>query len=216
MAEDAKILAPNLMLESFSTPRSGFWKEYVITAPGYRVMTPVSTTMAVGAGFIVGMLVGLLVSSLTPAGWAVWLIAVGPFAGFGYAKLVNRLIGTDGLIARGKAVRVAQGERSTLVIAAAKRNAPAYFAAAKHAAALDDIEKRLKDKGLGSAERAVLTDELDEGTEELRLILTQASLVHAAALLDPSDPAIRAAGHMTAAMYAELQEGKAASYDESS
>lgn len=216
MAEEAKIEAPNLMVEKNSTP-SRTWHEWVITAPGHRVFSPVSTTLGTAAGFVLGLLCGAALAMVTGKGWLLAAaLAAGPFLGAGYAKLVNRLVGTDGLVAKGQAVKIADVQRNQLVISAVKHNAPAYFRAVQRAVELDAIEARLAGKGLATAERAVLADELAAGTEELRLMLSRASLVHAAALLDPSDPAIRAAGHVTAAMYEELQEGKSASYDENS
>lgn len=214
MAEEAKIEAPNVMVEKNSTP-SRTWHEWVITAPGHRVFTPVSTTMGVAAGFVLGMLLGGALVMLTGQMWLmIAVMVIGPFFGAGWAKLVNRVVGTDGLVAQGKAVKLQDNDRNRLVAAAAKRNAPAYFAAARRAAELDRLEARLAGADLGSAERAVRSEELSQGAEELRLMLTNSSLVHAAALLDPNDPAIRAAGHLTAAMYAELYEGRAAAYDE--
>ena len=48
MAEEARLDALNVMREKNSTP-SRTWYEWVITAPGYWVSSPVSTTMGAAA-----------------------------------------------------------------------------------------------------------------------------------------------------------------------
>lgn len=216
MAEEGFVQSPNVLLERHA-PVTGTFYEWVIAAPGHRVLTPVSTTMGVAGGFVLAFPAGFLLGMLTGSGWLfVAALLAGPFVGAGYAKVINRLIGTDRLVAKGKAIRLPKTERNDLVVSAAKRNARGYFAAAQRAAELDALEAALDGNKLTSAERTVAFEELREGTEELRLMLSQSALRHAAALLDPSDAAIRAAGRVTAAMYEELQEGKAASYDEDS
>lgn len=208
MAEQSPVRAPHLQPDRpTGTPTS-----WTIAAPGKRLLTPASGFVGGIGGLLLGLAVGTLIGG---ENWAVItaVTAIGIALGVGYAKLVNRLTGNDALIARGMAVKIRECERNRPVVVAAERQAPAYFDAAVRAAELDKIEDALEGR-LGSAERAVRSEELSQGAEELRLMLTNSSLAHAAALLDPNDPAIRAAGHLTAAMYAELYEGRAAAYDE--
>lgn len=214
MAEDAAVVAPNVLREEFSTPKRR-WTEYLVTAPGRRVITSVTSSMAAVGGFLFGMFVIFALAGSGAPGWLVWVLLVGGvFGGLGYAKLVNLLVGTQGLVRRGKAVRLSDHERNQPVIGAATRQAPGYFTAARRAAELDRLEQVLATDSLTDAERVVRQQEFDDGAAGLRLLLSQASLRHAVALLDPSDPAIRAAGHLTAAIYAELQESRAALDDE--
>ncbi|WP_106849989.1 hypothetical protein [Blastococcus sp. Marseille-P5729] len=210
MADAAPIRAPHLQ----PNVRVGPPTCWTIAAPGRRLVTPASPILGGIGGLMLGSIVATFIGS-EDGNVSLVTVAVCIVVGVGYAKLLNRLLGNGRLIARGVAVRIRECERNRAVVSAAARQAPAYFDAAVRASEVDRIEDELEGR-LGSAERAVRSEELAEGVEELRLVLSQASLTHAAALLDPSDPAIRAAGRMTAAMYAELYEGQAAAYDEDS
>lgn len=212
-AREAVIEAPNLLREP--DPRrdrkGGSW---LIAAPGQRVLTPLSQLAAGAGGFLAGTVIAVLFR-LSMKDWpllAVLLLTTG--LGLAYARVFNRYFANERLVADGKAVRISDTDRNDLVVQAVRRNAPAYYSAAQRAAELDDLAFKLADQRLDQATRTVRETELAEGTDELRMTLSRASLTHAEALLDPSDPAIRAAGRITAAIYAELYEGRAAAYDE--
>lgn len=156
----------------------------------------------------------LAIVPLVGWGWAWLAVRPGPFIGVAWVRLTNRLIGPDRLIAEGRAATVLRHERNEIVIDAARRSAASYFAAARRAQQVDETFAVAADESRSSAERAVALRDAEEGAAELQLILTRSALAHAAALLDPSAAAIRAAGHVTAAMCEELAEGRSAAYDE--
>ncbi|NNG34624.1 hypothetical protein [Nakamurella aerolata] len=105
MPESSKLLAPTVLQEKISTPRRGDWQEYVIAAPGYRVVPAVSSLLSVPAGWLFGTLLAMA-TGFSLGGWSALLIVLGGPAGWLYARLANRWGHNGKLISRGHAVRL--------------------------------------------------------------------------------------------------------------
>lgn len=105
MAESSKLLAANVLQENISTPQRGDWKEYVVAAPGFRVVPAVSSLLSVPAGWLFGTLLAMAMGFWL-GGWSALVIALGGPAGWLYARLANRWGHNGMLIRRGDAVRL--------------------------------------------------------------------------------------------------------------
>lgn len=213
---EGKVITSNVLQERYDTPNRK-WQEYVVAAPGYRVVPPVSATLSGGGGFVFGIL-----AMMALAGWGpVWLgILFGVFGiplGVFYSKVMNRFGPNGRLIARGHATRLLGGvELNKAVIEAAKKDAPGYFPLAVRASRLDKLReqiRKLEKSGGSNAELTVRRDELTQGERALRMLTFTDALARGTALLEPSDAAIDAAGSFTEVMYAEIEEGRAQSFD---
>lgn len=213
---EGKVLTSNVLQEKFDTPNRK-WREYVVAAPGYRVVPSVSAALSGGGGFFFGILAMIAVIEIVPA-WVGLALGIGGIPlGVLYAKAMNRFGPNGRLIARGHAARLLGDVKiNEAVVEAAKRDAPGYFPLAVRASRLDKLRERirkLEKSGGSNAELTVRRDELAQGERALRLLTYTDALARGAALLGTSDAAVDAAGSFTAVMYAEIEEGRAQAFD---